>query len=291
MRSESRARRRDEAGFTLVELTIVVVISTLALIAIYQTLITQERTYRYQSAAIDAQGTSRMALQVIASELREISASAGQNANMGGTDLLVATRDSLRVRALRKVGIVCSSADSLNGTVDVWAPGTPFTANDAIIFYQAGRTDTNDDDRWRTDTISAVAAARSATCATSWPTYTAQNLSGVAGLSTVQTGSMVRTFENVTYGNYVFDGMNVLGRRTGTAVEPLVGPLLPADSGGVTFRYFDNNNTELTTLTTDAQRSNVARVLITVRSVSRGGDPMGGDWIDSVSTNVFLRGN
>jgi hypothetical protein len=268
------------------------VISTIALVAIYQTLITQERTYRYQTAAIDAQGTSRMALQVIASELREISASAGQTAGFAGTDLLMATRDSMRIRALRKVGIVCSLAGAGVGSIDVWVPGTLFASGDQIMFYQPGSTNTLDDDAWNDITLGAVAVAIDPACATTWGTYPVQALVvGVGNVGGVAVGSIVRSYTTMSYGNYTYDGMNVLGRRTGATFEPLVGPLLSNADGGLTLRYFDNNNTELMTLTTDAQRSAVSRILITVRAVSRGGDPMGGDWVDSVSTNVYLRGN
>lgn len=288
----SRVRRSAEAGFTLVELTIVVVISTIALIAIYQSLITQERTYRYQSAAIDAQGTSRMALQVVASELREISAGAGAVANQGGTDLLVAAPDSLRVRAFRKIGIVCS-VDAGTNSINVWVPGLSFAADDVVLLAQAGNTNTDDDDRWVQTTVSSVGASTNPACATTWTTYPVQNLRGFAGLTAgVQAGSLIRSFVSTAYGNYAYDGMNVLGRVEGTnAVEPLVGPILPPARGGLRFRYFDMNNTEITSLGTAAQRSNVERINITVRAVSPGGNPSGGDWVDSVSTNVFLRGN
>ena len=197
-----RARSR-EAGFTLVELTIVVVISTIALIAIYQTLITQERTYRYQSAAIDAQGTSRMALSVIAAELREISASAGQTAGFGGTDLLMATRDSLRIRAFRKVGIICSTIAAGAGQVDVWVPGELFADRDRILYYQPGSTNTLDDDAFAQDTLSGVGAASDASCASTWSTYPVQSLHGVrtAALGSAAPGAILRSFVNISYGN------------------------------------------------------------------------------------------
>lgn len=293
MRSSDGARRRStgEAGFTLVELTIVVVISTIALLAIYQSLITQERTYRYQSAAIDAQATSRMALQVVASELREISAGAGAVANQGGSDLLVATADSIRVRAFRKVGIVCS-VDVGTNSINVWVPGTAFVAGDAVLLSQAGNTNTDDDDTWVQVNVSSVGASTNPTCSTLWNTYPVQNLRGFAGqTATVQAGSLIRSFVSTAYGNYAYDGMNVLGRRQNNVMEPLVGPILPPAEGGLRFRYFNANNTEVTSLGTEAQRSTVARVNITVRAVSQGGNPNGGDWIDSVTTNVYLRGN
>lgn len=284
-------RRTAEAGFTLVELTMAVVISTIALIAIYQSLITQERTYRYQSAAIDAQATSRMALQVVASELREISAAAGAVANQGGTDLLRATTDSLRMRAFRKVGIICS-VDPATNSINVWVPGIAFTAGDVVLLAQAGNINTADDDRWVQVTVSSVGNSTNPACATTWNAYSIQNLRGFAGqIATVQPGSIIRSFVSTSYGNYAYNGMNVLGRVQSGAVEPLVGPILSPANGGLRFRYYDANNVQLTNLTTDAQRSSVARINITVRAVSRGGSPTGGDWVDSVTTNVFLRGN
>ena len=100
---------------------------------------------------------------------------------------------------------------------------------------------------------------------------------------------MVRSFETLTYGSYRYDDEWVLGRRGPDGnVIPLVGPILSPDSGGIAFRFFDTNSRELRP-TSEADLAAVARVEITVRAVSPGG--IDGAYVDSLSTNVYLRGN
>lgn len=282
-------RGHSQAGFTLVELTVVVVISSLALLAIYETLITQERTYRYQTAAISAQGTTRMGLSLLAAEMREISASAGASANMSGSDLLAASRDSVRFRAFRKVGIVCSF-NRLLGTMDVWVRGTPFVRGDRLLIFQEGDSITDEDDRWATADLLGVGNAVNAGCATEWPADTTQGFQGLLAVTdAVERGALVRSFERLTYGAYQHNGEWVLGRRnTDNQVVPLVGPILNPSQGGVRFQFFDVNDNEITP-TTDAERARVSRIQVTVRALSRGG--IHGEYVDSLATNVYLRGN
>lgn len=282
---------RTEAGFTMVELIIVVVISTISLIAVYQTLITQERTYRYQSAAIDAQGSTRTALQVLSAELRELSASAGDvPANTGGSDLLMATRDSIRFRAFRKIGIVCNFSRAL-GTIDVWVPGDPFVTRDNLLVFQEGDSITDDDDRWASVTLAAVGSSPNEdACAGEWGAYDVQQLRGMLTVApTVERGALVRSFEVLTYGIFTYDGDYVLGRMGSDGiVEPLVGPLLPPGQAGLRFRFFNANGVAVNP-TTEALRATVARINIIVRGLSPGG--IDGPYVDSLSTNVYLRGN
>lgn len=283
-----RLRRNAEAGFTLVELTVVVVISSLALLAIYETLITQERTYRYQTAAIDAQGSTRVALSLLASEMREMSASAGDLVTMSGSDLRVATADSVRFRAFRKVGIVCR-VNRLLGTMDVWVPGSAFAANDRLLIFQEGDSITDEDDQWALATLPAVGDSVDGDCSNQWSTYPTQSLSGLIGFTgTIEAGALIRSFESLTYGAYQHDGEWVLGRRSGTSIVPLVGPTLSPSEGGIRFQYFDLNGNELNP-TTDADRAAVSRIQVTVRALSRGG--LHGEYVDSLTTNVYLRGN
>ena len=283
-----KLRRNAEAGFTLVELTVVVVISSLALLAIYETLITQERTYRYQSAAIDAQGSTRTALSVLAGEIREISASAGAAARMSGSDLLIAARDSVRFRAFRKVGIVCSF-NRLLGTADVWVPGTPFERGDRLLVFSEGDSITDEDDHWDVATLGGVGTAVDGSCAGEWQTYPVQNLQGLLTVTdSLERGALIRSFVPMTYGAYQHEGEWVLGRRDASGLVPLVGPTLSPSEGGVRFRYFDVNGAELTP-TTETDRSRVARIQVTVRALSRGG--LQGEYVDSLATNIYLRGN
>ena len=285
---------RSRAGFTLVELTVVVVISTVALLAIYQTLITQERSYRYQSAAIDAQGSTRTGIALLTTELRGISATAGAATARGGSDLLVATADSLRFRAFRKTGIACD-VDTTSGHVHVWTLGTAFTSTDTVMAFLEGDTLTDEDDVWAAGLPlgGVTASSLDAACSAEWDAYDVQELHGFAPdtLGLMERGALIRSYIEVTYGAYEWDGEWVVGRRNEEGeLMPLVGPIMPPDSGGLEFRYFDQNNSLLSP-TTAALRARIARVEVTIRGLSRGAGLGNENHVDSLTTNVFLRGN
>lgn len=283
----------DHSGFSMAELLIVVVISALAMAAVYQTLISQDRTYRYQAGSIEAQNATRTSLQVLASELREISASAGETpASTGGSDLLIATSDSIRFRAFRKVGIVCAvDPGSPPGYVDVWVPGEQFVTGDSIFLFLEGDPNTEDDDTWQATDIKTVQAeASNLLCETEW-SYDTQSLRGLPSGPLVDAvkGAFVRSFETVTYRKAQYDGSWVLARRVGSGpLVPLIGPI---DSAGLRFRYYDAAETEITNLAAESERARVARVNVEVIARSPGAGMRNQPLIDSLSTNIYLRGN
>ena len=136
--------RRDRAGFTLVELTVVVVLGALVLGAVLQVLITNQRTYTVQSAAVQGQQSSRMAVEIMFNELRELSP--------GDGDILSMTPSSLHVRLMRRFGIACevdlgpSASPPRIRVLD--NPGENFAQNDTVFIFAENRPATGTDDVW-----------------------------------------------------------------------------------------------------------------------------------------------
>lgn len=288
------AARRLESGFTLVELTIVLVIGVIVLTSVYQTVVTQERAQRHNAAAADAQGTSRTGIQLLTAELREASTAAGADPNGGGSDLLVTTADSIRLRAFRKLGVTCV-VDVPGHAMDVWVLGAAFVTGDTILVFEENSPGTRTDDIWAPDiAVSWVGSSNNTTaCQSEWPGYPIQRLRGPSDthLQRMKRGGLVRSYDRLTYGIYQVDGQWVVGRRNSSgAVVPLVGPVLPPADGGLRFRYFDAAGAELTP-TTETGRAQIARVEIIVRAVGRGARLNNRDLVDSITTSVHLRGN
>lgn len=274
-------------GFTLVEMLVVTVVATVLLGAIFQTLVVQQRSYREQNAIINARQTARASIEVLAAELREVSATDG--------DLIMATADSLTIRAYRKMGIVCRPPQGAN--LHYWQLGDPFEDGELIMIFVDGDPDTGDDDTWREAGISSVS---SGWCPEDWGGRPWQSLVVSTGSAAhdVLPGAPLRGFRNVTYGHYQIDGEWVLGRRVGgSGVEALVGPVAAPttdhERDGLRFRYFDEFGTELAPLPLDAaNRKRVARIEVTVNGRALGraqpGDP---ELLERLVTQVALRGN
>src|SRR5690606_28501332 len=74
-------------GFTLVELMVVVLLSSMIMASIYQMVVMQERTSRDRTAIIDTQQTARTGVTILSNELKEISAVDG--------DIVAATETSI----------------------------------------------------------------------------------------------------------------------------------------------------------------------------------------------------
>ena len=269
---------RKRRGFTMVELLVVVVLGGLLVTATYQVLITNSRTYTVNNAQIQGQQMLRAGVDVLFGELREISTKAGDLVEMGG--------DSLRIRAQREFGLVCSVDYSASPPqLTVLRVGPTFGSGDSVFVFHDNDPEKASDDAWRGGTISAV--NDHATCGTNPAQILSVPFVGSAATDSppdsVRVGAPVRGFDIYTYGLYQVEGDYYLGRRRHTAPEPdrLVGPLLP--TRGLTFRYLDNLGA-VTTVDTD-----VAQIEVTLRYQSQVLNFQNDVVSDSVIVRVFPR--
>lgn len=132
-------KNRTRGGFTIIELLIVAVLGALVVGAIYQVLIVNQRTYTAQNAQIQSQQTVRAGMDLLSSEVRELSRRGG--------DILGAGYDSISVRAMRRFGQVCA-VNLATGTMDVRRVGSWFEVGDSVVVYAENRASTATDDRW-----------------------------------------------------------------------------------------------------------------------------------------------
>jgi prepilin-type N-terminal cleavage/methylation domain-containing protein len=273
--------RTQQSGFTLVELLIVSLLTAVTLAGVYQTLMVQEKSYDTAGQMIRGQESLRTALGILESELREVGSIGG--ADIGGTDIAVASSDSIVFRAHRKTAFLCKVSRAEKWAI-VWTLGDPFAAGDPLLIFVDGDSIRYTDDRWDLTTVSSASSSTDSDCAAYWPDATLQLLRlDNQDLQGVRVGSPMRSFEWVTYSLYSFGHLGwAFGRnRDGAAPAYLVGGLAPPGEG-LRFQYFTPDGA----VTNDPEQ--VARVRITVRTQPRPGTNVEPT---SMSTNLFLRNN
>lgn len=286
-------------GFTLVELLVVVVLSTVIMTAAYQTLIAQQSSSDRQHAMMGAQGVSRTTLQVLLSELREISPS--------DRDIIEATATSLTVKSPRKLGIVCQAGDPLV----IWEMGDAFEDGEKLRIYD------HSTGWWQPGPgnsigIQSSSSPPSGTCDT-WNRYEMDgslagtyrtrelSLSSSSSLATIRAGAPVRSFATVTYGLFPYADQYALGRSTnGADPVPLVAPLAPPSDGGLEFKYLDADSVVLSASQANNDPSLIASIEVTVRGQADnghaygwrlGGDEGRGIHTERLSASIYLRNN
>lgn len=265
--------RTTRRGFTLVELLVVVVLGGLMVLTVYQVLITNSRTYTVNNAQIQGQQSLRAGLDVLFSELREVSTDEG--------DLLAMGVDSVTIRTPRAFGLVCATDFSVSPPrVTAHRIGPVVEAGDSIFIFADNIPDRASDDVWLTRVVQSVDST--ATCGGSLAQrLTVPNLASTG--DTVRAGAPIRAFLTYTYGLHVFAGESYLARRISTSgtPDPLVGPLLP--NRGVTFRYLDSVGA-VTTVAAD-----VAQIEVTLRYQSEVMDSRNQLVRDSIVARVYPR--
>lgn len=268
---------RNRDGFTLVELIVVSVLGVIVLSAALQVLITNQRTYTAQSATIEGQQASRMAIEVMFNELRELSPADGDIISMGPS--------SLQVRLMRKFGIACE--------VDVGPTASPprirvldntgddfAVADDTVLVFADNREATGSDDKWLR--VGLVDVDNTVTClgrpAMDLEVDTA---GGLFVNDTVRVGAPVRAYQDFTYGTslWLYPTTPYL-TRNGT---PIAGPLRYPGTDGLQFIYRDALG-NITTTPTDVRQIEV-RIRTGERVMGPGGDMVS----DSLDTWIYTR--
>jgi len=123
---------RQRGGFTLIEVTLALVVGLLALGGVVQLLIVQGRGYRKQREVVDVRQTAREASALLSWDLRQAAA--------GGSQIVALSSNSLTIRSPRGVGTVCGKHPVL-ARYALWKSGGSIqaTADDTALVYQIGR--------------------------------------------------------------------------------------------------------------------------------------------------------
>lgn len=282
-------------GFTLVEVLVVLLLTTVILGAIYQSIGSTQQMTQAQLQRMHVQQDTRAAALFLSYALRELDATDG--------DLATATVSDLTIRGVRWVGVLCTDPQPAGGTVAFVLRGAlssgvrgPSPALDSVLLFRDGDPGVRTDDRWLLGGLEESAAG---TCPDLSPgTLLKVRISAASGgndsaLVGVAAGSPIRGFQMEGISLYRDGGgTDWLGRRTAdrsgvwTTVQPLVGPLTP---DGLAFAYFDTTGAPAATVAA------IASVEIVVRGRSPAPARLSGGGLgyvrDSVLTRVALRNN
>lgn len=274
---------RERSGFTLVELLVVVVLGSLVLMAALQVLITNQRTYTAQNAQISGQQSTRMALEVLVAELREVSPEGG--------DILRMKQDTIAVRLMRKFSIVCGTVFTPQPQLFVVnalsGPVTRFVAGDSVFVWADNEVDTETDDHWIparvTVAVPTAVCPTDATTPATLLTFDGQAANFDVTTDSVTLGAPVRSYLPFTFALTTYNGEPYLGRRQGTgAWIPIAGPLRP--NTGLEFVYRDSLNA------VTATPAEVRQIVVRVRSGSRQVlNSLGRPVTDSILAWVYTR--
>lgn len=244
---------RDRTGFTIVELLVVTVLGSLLLLAVYQVLLTNQRTYRQNTENVQQQQAARMAMDVLMSELQEVSAEGG--------DIVAIADDSIAITAMHRFGLVCDvdyGIGALDVELTVQTFGAFFNTGDDVVIFADNDTDVSDDDTW----IKADPTSTDSTGVTCASGATAQELTFLAQALTfeadsVRTGAPIRSLVEKSYALGTYSGQMFLMRTMGGTTTPIAGPL---DSAGVSFAYYDDVGSVTSTA------DDVHKIIVTVNS-------------------------
>lgn len=265
----------NRAGFTLVELLVIVGVGSLLLLGIYGTLSTQQAAYTAQSAQIHRQQSVRAGLDVLISELRSLST--------GGGDILTLDDDSISVRVMRRLGIVCGVTYSAPPTLHSLRVGAPIETGDSLFVFADGQQGVGLDDVW------IAAMAGTVDTFTTCNGQVAQRIplpgaTSALAADSVRPGALVRSFEWKSYGIGYWGGATYLGEWSpNQPFTPLVGPLDGHGDPALRLDYFDANGNP-TALPADVHRIDVLVRTTTPIPVSAGGIQ-----VDSLLATVYSR--
>lgn len=268
------------------ELLVVAVLGAVIVMAMYEVLATNQRTYSVQNASTQVQRTLRAGASVLYSELREVSPAEG--------DIVEMSEQEVEVRAMKEFGYVCgipassqSNAVLLSDAVlRVREVGRALQQGDSAVVFKDNDPQRTGDDRWGLGVISSRDMVGS-TCMEDGqnievPDVTLQDVAYGAPPDSILLGAPVRAFVHRTYRLEQIDGERFLVRsEDGGDVEPLLGPL---DSDeGLRFVYLDEDETETT------EPDEVRQIVVTLRRTTGARRPDGGYVGDSLTLRIFPR--
>ncbi len=280
-----RRRAAGEAGFTIIELLVYLIIAVVIVGSVYQLLIGQNQLYMKQRELTDVRSSLRGAAALLAWELRQAAAEG---------DVYSIGTNSVALRSVQGTGVICGEHETLLRYA-LWGSSGELssTADDSALVFAAGAPG-SDDDQWKVVRVTGVwdpvgggvpfcawgdtAIAQGKGVGTGkgkgqcnpaneCKSIPADLVVEVAGdMDNVYLGAAFRAFRRIEYGLFLEDGRWWLGRKIGAAAsyEKLTGPLSSPSDSGLVLTYYDRAGN------TTAAADSVALIEIILRGESFG---------------------
>ncbi len=273
----------DRRGFSLIELLVILALSTIVMGGLTSVLVRQQRFYRGTADLIETRSQIRQAAGIIPSDLRGVSTIGGDILAISDTSMVfwatigqaVACTATPNATSIAIPPLVLANKNTLASFT--MTPGL----GDTVYVYHDGPTEAAADDHWKAYGITGPPTASTAPCV---------SLTGGADLSTsrysfslspalaadISVGTPLRFVRRTRYMLYqAADNSWYLGYCSPDCVgtpQPIAGPFLPGSGAtkGVAFTYQDGAGA------VTAVPANVAQVSIVVRGQTRGKVDMGG---------------
>jgi prepilin-type N-terminal cleavage/methylation domain-containing protein len=266
-----RETRRSVAGFTMIEILVVLMLASVILGSAFQLLINNQRMYTVGSARVDGLNAIRAAADILFGELRDLSTA--------DNDIVAIASDSITVRAAGAFGVVCRTNYGATALTVLSVAGT-FAADDSVTLMADNDPMANSDDVYVAGRVSAVA---NTSCANG-DSAQVMRIAGVtlgAPPDSVLEGSPVREFSHYTYGIVLAAGEYFFRRTKAGTTVILAGPL--DGPTGVRFEYKDSSGSVTT------NPANVALIRVVLKTASNALDRLGNPVADSVVVEVQTR--
>ena len=263
----------DRKGFTLIEILVVSSVGAVLMMAMFQTIVVQQRGFTVQGATMDARQTLRAGMEVLATELREVS-------SLGG-DILDIDPDSIRVRSADNIALVCAVSSS-NPVVTVRSLGSTFGVGDSVFVFADNDVQAAADDVWLNGRIAAVDTTATCGGQPAQALTLGTGLAAAAAVDSIRVGAPVRNYTSYGFGLTSSPKGWYLSRFSGTGSSRIVGPL-EGPGSGLEFAY----RNEFGAIT--AVPADVRQITVTLRA-QRSAQRADGTFVaDSLTTTIHLR--
>jgi type II secretory pathway pseudopilin PulG len=275
--------RGARKGFSLVELLVILALSSIVMGGLTSVLVRQQRFYRGTADLIETRSQIRQAAGIIPSDLRSVSTIGGDILEISDTSMIfwasigqaVACQAIPGSSTLHIPPLVLSNNNTLASFTM-----TP-EAGDTVFIYHDGLTEAAGDDKWVAYGITGASSSSVVQCLTlvggpdaSIPRYSFTLEKPLE--PNLKVGTPVRFVRRTRYSQFkAADGAWYLGYCSpdcvGGTPQPIAGPFLPAAgaASGVSFTYQDVNGA------VTAVPEDIAQVSIVVRGQTQGTVDMG----------------
>ncbi len=275
----------ERAGFTLVELLVALFLGAIIVTSLFRFLTSQGLFVERQSAREEVQQNARAALELIGSELRTLPQ---------GDALVSASSDEITFRSARLWGVICGGSGSTLSVAFPAIAGANYAVNSgtgvivnlgtaaAPIWSSAAAVSTggigSPSSTCNGSALPSGVESRTLTLSTT-------PLNGALGPSI---GNVLYLYDEISYRAGTSSGVpgRWILRQIGSGPnQPLAGPISTSDAG-LRFQYFTTgSSTPVPTPINDAAvRASVAKILVTIQSVSRHTT----DAIEEVKTDTVV---